>query len=122
MTDHDKYSEAGSGDDSVDIGGLWIKRASLAEILPDLARFERHRADALALDTEMSENNGAIPDYINDWPAERIEAVVATLKELGSLRAEAQRQLETDAENEDKDAADHAGERPVSQLFRHGNG
>lgn len=105
-----------NGDDAVDIGGLSIKRSALVEVLPDLERFERHRADALAIDAAMSANDGSVPEYVNEWPQERIEAVVATLKELGNLRAEVQKQIsqqQTDSTTKD---------RPVSQLFRHGGG
>ncbi|GEM_PF-1657497 len=105
---------ANNTDDAVDIGGLSVKRSALAEVLPDLERFERHRADALAIDAAMSANDGSVPEYVQEWPQERIEAVILTLKELGNLRAEVQRQIsqqQTDRATED---------RPVSQLFRHG--
>ncbi|NNC22858.1 hypothetical protein HKX42_03245 [Salinisphaera sp. USBA-960] len=109
------------GDEPVDIGGLSIKRSVITEVLPEPERFERHRAEALAVDEAMSKNNGDIPAYVNEWPQERIEAVVATLKELGSLRSEAQRQLKESNDNAGDDSQ-HSEERPVSQLFRHGNG
>lgn len=105
-----------SGDDAVDIGGLSVKRSALADVLPDLERFECHRADALAIDAAMSANDGKVPDYVQEWPQDRIEAVIVTLKELGKLRAEVQKQ--TSRQQTDNATQD----RPVSQLFRHGGG
>lgn len=110
------YNPANNADDAVDIGGLFVKRSVLAEVLPDLERFERHRADALAIDAAMSANDGSVPEYVQEWPQERIEAVVSTLKELGNLRAEVQKQISQQHKNS------ATQDRPVSQLFRHGTG
>lgn len=73
----------------IDIGGIALPREELARVLPDIARFERHLPDALAIDTEMKQGDGSIPVRVGNWPQERIAGVVATLKELGSLREQA---------------------------------
>lgn len=77
----------------LDIGGVALPRSALADVLPDMARFERYLADALAVDADMKRGDGSIPDYVREWPQERIEGVVATLKEVGSLREQAQAQV-----------------------------
>ena len=82
-----------TGNTHIDIGGVALPRATLAEVLPDIARFEQHLPDALAVDADMKAGDGSIPDYVSEWPQARIEAVVATLKELGSLREQASAEL-----------------------------
>lgn len=119
MTNSTSDTQPADSDEPVDIGGISVKRSVLQEILPDVERFERHRDDALAIDAAMSGNEGTVPEYVNEWPHDRIEGVVTTLKELGSLREEAQRQIKANAESND---SDDSNERPVSQLFRHGAG
>lgn len=86
-------SNADADNTHIDIGGIALPRKTLAEVLPDLDRFERHLPDALAVDADMKAGDGSIPDYVAQWPQPRIEAVVATLKELGSLREQASAQL-----------------------------
>lgn len=70
----------------IDIGGLALPRSELAAVLPDIERFEAHLTDALAVDSHMSHGDGSVPSYVQKWPEERLANVVATLKELGSLR------------------------------------
>lgn len=77
----------------MDIGGVALPRVELARVLPDFERFERHLADALKLDEQMHREGGAIPAYVREWSQARIEAVVATLKEVGSLREQTSEQL-----------------------------
>ena len=77
----------------LDIGGVALPREELSQVLPDMARFERHLPDALAIDKQMREGDGSIPSYVQDWPQDRIAAVVATLKEVGSLREQAGEQI-----------------------------
>ena len=79
----------------IDIGGVALPRKELAQVLPDMARFEAHLPDALAVDTQMREGDGSIPAYVQNWPQERVAAVVATLKELGSLREQASEQIKS---------------------------
>jgi len=78
----------------IDIGGMALPREELARVLPDIERFERHLPDALAIDTEMKQGDGSIPARVRDWPQEHIVGVVATLKELGSLREQAGESLQ----------------------------
>lgn len=70
----------------IDIGGVALPRRELAEVLPDIDRFEAHLTDALAVDSHMSNGDGNLPSYVQQWSEERIANVVATLKEVGSLR------------------------------------
>lgn len=70
----------------IDIGGLALPRSELAAVLPDIERFEAHLTDALAVDSHMSNGDGSVPSYVQKWPEERLANVIATLKELGSLR------------------------------------
>jgi hypothetical protein len=79
----------------VDIGGVALPREALANVLPDIERFERHLADALQVDRDMKAGDGSIPPYVSDWSQERINAVVATLKEVGSLREQAGEQIQS---------------------------
>lgn len=74
----------------IDIGGIALPREELARVLPDMARFEENLPDALAVDADMKRNEGVIPDYVRAWPQPRIADVIATLKEVGSLREQAQ--------------------------------
>ncbi|MES1930129.1 hypothetical protein SADO_12778 [Salinisphaera dokdonensis CL-ES53] len=83
----------------LDIGGVALPREELSQVLPDMARFEQHLPDALAIDTQMREGDGSIPAYVQDWPQERVAAVVATLKELGSLREQASEQIKSHRAN-----------------------
>lgn len=77
----------------IDIGGMALSRAELAEVLPDIERFEQHLTDALAVDSYMKNGDGSIPGYAQQWPQERIAAVVATLNEIGSLREQLGEQM-----------------------------
>ncbi|MES1937171.1 hypothetical protein [Salinisphaera hydrothermalis] len=70
----------------IDIGGVALPREQLASVLPDIERFEAHLTDALAVDSHMSNGDGSVPSYVQKWSEERLAHVVATLKELGSLR------------------------------------
>tara|TARA_B100002049_G_scaffold231018_1_gene208439 strand:- start:418 stop:705 length:288 start_codon:yes stop_codon:yes gene_type:complete len=79
----------------IDIGGIALPREELAQVLPDIERFERHLADALAVDRDMQASEGAVPDYVREWPQARIDAVVRTLKEVGSLREQTSEQMKT---------------------------
>jgi hypothetical protein len=73
----------------IDIGGLALPRRELVEVLPDIDRFERCLTDALAVDIDMKQSSGAIPDYIGQWSKGYTEAVIRTLKEISSLRQQA---------------------------------
>ena len=42
----------------------------------------------------MKQGDGSIPARVRDWPQEHIVGVVATLKELGSLREQAGESLQ----------------------------
>ena len=79
----------------IDIGGIALPREELAQVLPDIERFERHLPDALAVDRDMQASEGAVPDYVREWPQARIDAVVRTLKEVGSLREQTSEQMKT---------------------------
>lgn len=70
-----------------------LPRAELGEVLPDMARFEAHLTDALAVDSHMKNGDGSIPGYARQWSQERIAAVIATLNELGSLREQLTEQM-----------------------------
>lgn len=70
----------------IDIGGLALPRSELAEVLPDIDRFEKYLTDALAVDSYMTNGDGSVPSYVQKWPEERLSGVIATLKEIGSLR------------------------------------
>lgn len=70
----------------IDIGGVALPRDELASVLPDIERFEARLTDALAVDSHMSNGDGSVPSYVQKWSEERLANVVATLKELGSLR------------------------------------
>ena len=70
----------------IDIGGLALPRNELVKVLPDIERFEANLTDALAVDSYMSNGDGSIPSYVEKWSEQRLSDVVATLKELGSLR------------------------------------
>lgn len=87
----------------IDIGGVALPREELARVLPDIERFERHLPDSLAVDAEMKQGDGSIPARVRDWPQERIAGVVATLKELGSLREQADSSLQRPAKNPGND-------------------
>lgn len=63
-----------------------MPRSELANVLPDIERFEAHLTDALAVDSHMSNGDGSVPSYVQKWSEERLANVIATLKELGSLR------------------------------------
>lgn len=76
----------------IDIGGVALSRSELAEVLPDIRRFEAHLTDALAVDSYMSHGDGGIPSYARKWSENRLTNVVATLKELGSLREQLSQQ------------------------------
>lgn len=86
----------------IDIGGVALPRQELAEVLPDIERFETHLPDALAVDKQMREGDGSIPDYVSTWPQARVAAVVATLKELGSLREQAGEQIKAQRQATDQ--------------------
>ena len=86
----------------IDIGGVALPRDELVEVLPDIARFEQHLPDALAVDKAMCEGDGSIPDYVRAWPQPRIEAVVTTLKEIGSLREQAGEQIKAHRQKSDR--------------------
>ncbi|MES1949083.1 hypothetical protein C84B14_17128 [Salinisphaera sp. C84B14] len=79
----------------IDIGGIALPREELAQVLPDIERFEQHLPDALAVDRDMKASGGAVPDYVRQWPQARIDAVVRTLKEVGSLREQASEQMQS---------------------------
>ncbi len=81
MTDLDRLPSS-----HIDIGGVALPRSELAAVLPDMERFETHLTDALAVDSHMSNGDGSVPSYARKWPEERLANVIATLKELGSLR------------------------------------
>lgn len=58
----------------------------MVEILPDFNRFEACLTDALAVDAYMSNHDGHIPDYVQEWSEKHLARVISTLKEIGSLR------------------------------------
>lgn len=70
----------------IDIGGVALPREQLVDVLPDIERFEAHLTDALAVDSYMHNGDGSVPAYVHKWSEERLAGVIATLKELGSLR------------------------------------
>lgn len=77
---------SGIPDSHIDIGGAAVPRSELRRVLPDIARFEAHLTDALAVESHMNHGDGAVPDFVQRWPEERLADVIATLKELGSIR------------------------------------
>ena len=76
----------------IDIGGVALPRRELAAVLPDIERFEAHLTDALAVDSHMRNGDGSVPSYVRKWPEARLANVIATLKELGSLREQLSQQ------------------------------
>ncbi|HET7313025.1 MAG TPA: hypothetical protein VFJ08_01600 [Salinisphaera sp.] len=91
----------------IDIGGVALPRSELAEVLPDIERFEAYLTDALAVDSYMGNGDGSVPSYVHKWPEERLANVIATLKEIGSLREQlGQQNIQPAAPNADSGGAD----------------
>lgn len=86
----------------IDIGGVALPRSELADVLPDIERFETHLTDALAVDSYLRNGDGSIPSYAQKWPEERLANVIATLKEIGSLREQLAEQNITPTHAPDK--------------------
>ncbi|ROO24396.1 hypothetical protein [Salinisphaera japonica] len=89
--------------DHVDIGGAAVPRVELAKVLPDIVRFEANLTDALAVESHMKQGDGVVPDFVTQWPEDRLAEVITTLKELGSIREQLMR-----ADRPDDGAADTA--------------
>lgn len=81
-------------DGHIDIGGATLPRKELARVLPDIERFEASLTDALAVDSHLKNGDGSVPEYVKQWPEERLADVIITLKEIGSLREQLIRQTD----------------------------
>lgn len=82
----------------IDIGGLAVPRAKLAEVLPDIERFERNLSLALATDAYMTEHNGYVPDSFLSLDDNRRREVAETLHEVGMLHKSAADELKAEIE------------------------
>ena len=81
----------------MDLDGLAVPRAKLAQVLPDINRFERCLPDALTLSQYMTDNSGDMPAYVTRWPNSYLNDVAATLKELAGIEKQAAKTLHMEA-------------------------
>jgi hypothetical protein len=76
----------------LDVGGLLLPRAQLAETLPDMRRFERCLTDAQMVSAHMTEH-GEPPDAFFGWSEAHMTDVSDTMREVGALLEQAVRRL-----------------------------
>lgn len=92
----------------VDIGGCAFPRAALAEVLPDINRFERWLDAAVKADDYMTLHPGQIPPFMRQLSAAEWEAVVTTMRELGELQMAAAADLQRELYDRDPEPPEAA--------------